>query len=158
MKMEASDSKEKQEGCDGEKGSCLGDKDGVLREFVEGSLSSELVNASESIFVETKVEGEKRKDSSSGKKDGAKKGDVAMEGSDAIDLGTSVAQLDKQNCKSDSLSEGQSDSVDELTEGGLPVAFDDKNLLCWCARLCLCSVCDINLLCWCAQLSLCSVC
>lgn len=120
MKMEASDSKEKQEDCDSEKGSCLGDKDGVPREFVEGSLSSELVNASESIDVETKVEGEKRKDSSSGKEDDAKKGDVAMEGSEAIDLGTSVARMDERNCKSDSLSEGQSDSVEELTEGGLP--------------------------------------
>ena len=120
MKMEASDSKEKQEDCDSEKGSCLGDKDGVLREFVEGSLSSELVNASESIDVETKVEGEKRKDSSSGEEDDVKKGDVAMGGSEAIDLGTSVARMDERNCKSDSLSEGQSDSVEELTEGGLP--------------------------------------
>ena len=120
MKMEPSDSKEKQEDCDSEKGSCLGDKDGVLREFVEGSLSSELVNASESIDVETKVEGEKRKDSSSGEEDDVKKGDVAMGGSEAIDLGTSVARMDERNCKSDSLSEGQSDSVEELTEGGLP--------------------------------------
>ena len=120
MKMEASDSKEKQEDCDSEKGSCLGDKDGVLREFVEGSLSSELVNASESIDVETKVEGTKKKDSPSGHEDDAKKGNVAMEGNEAIDLGTSVAQMDEQNCKSDSLSEEQSDSVEELTEEGLP--------------------------------------
>ena len=119
MKMEASDSKEKQEDCDSEKGSCLGDKDGVLREFVEGSLSSELVNASESIDVETNVEGTKRKDSTSGQEDDAKKGNVAMEGNEAMDLGTSVAQMDEQNYKSDSLSEEQSDSVEELTEEGL---------------------------------------
>ena len=117
LEEEASNSAEKQEDCDSGKGSCLGDKDGVLCEFVEGSLSGELVNASESIDVETKVEGKKSKDSPLEQENDGKKGDAMMEGSEAIDLGTLVAEVNEQNCKSDSVSEEQSDSVEEPTEG-----------------------------------------
>lgn len=112
-KIEEEDFNEKQKHC--EKGSCVDDRERVMREFVEGSVSGGQANAGESRGIDVNSEGIKM-DTASERKGDVKSGDVKFEDIERelanTDLPISVAQNVEQTVKS-GLTDEKSDSVEE---------------------------------------------